>query len=65
MSWRPDCKRTRCSDDVKNSRTPDLQKTKSEGVNETGKVEVQLLAISPGTAAVEWLVIMNLLSVQL
>ena len=42
MSWRPNFNRTRCSDDVKTVRAPDLQKTKSVFVDKTGKVEVHI-----------------------
>ena len=42
-----------------------MQKTKSMVVNKTGTVEFTSLNISPGTAAVKWLPIRNLLSLQL
>ena len=49
----------------KNGLTPELQKTKSVVVNRKEKMKFTSLTISPGTAAVKWLLIMNLFSVQL
>ena len=52
----------------KNSRTTDLEKTKSVVLNKTVKIDhlkFTSLTISPGTAAVTWLLIINLLLVQL
>ena len=50
----------------KNNRTPDLQKTKSVVVNQKReKLKFTSLIISLGTAAIEWFLIMKLLSVQL
>ena len=42
VSWRPNCNRTWYPDDAKNSRTPDLKKTKSMVVNKTVKVKVHI-----------------------
>ena len=56
VSWRPKFNRTWCPNEAKTVRHQTcLQKTNSEVVNKT---------ISPETAAVKWLLIMNLLSVQ-
>ena len=41
-----------------------LAENKIRVVNKTGKVEVHITD-NPGTAAIKWLLIMNLLSVQL
>ena len=42
MSWRPNFDRTQCPDNAKNSRIPDVQKTKSVLANKTGKAEAHV-----------------------
>ena len=64
MSWRPSFNRTWCPNDA-NTEAPDLQKTESVIVNETGKVEVHITDNKPWNSHCKVAFDLNLLSVSL
>ena len=65
MPWRPEFNRTQCPDDAKSVGHQTCRKQNSLLWTKQDKLRFTSLTISPETAAVEWYLITNLLSVQL